>query len=262
LSAEDARAQRDAEHRAKEAALQAERDNWTKTTKKPLPQGLRRSAPKKWTEGEDAELRAAVEELGPSGWRRIAERVPGRSHVQCLQRWKKVLAPGLRKGQWTVEEDERLRLAVAEGFANWGAVARDVIGRTAKQCRERWANYLAPSVVQGGWTPREDMKLLQLHHTSGRKWAAIARKLSGRSENGVKLRFKSLERHGAVTAFVLGTLTEETLRGMLAGGAGGSAVGEGTASATTGLPQLAAALPSPAASPQAAPEAADDAAQG
>ena len=28
---------------------------------------------------------------------------------QCLQRWRKVLAPGLKKGRWTAEEDDLLR---------------------------------------------------------------------------------------------------------------------------------------------------------
>ena len=44
--------------------------------------------------------------------------MPGRSDVQCLQRWRKVLAPGLKKGRWTAEEDEALRARVAQGYKN------------------------------------------------------------------------------------------------------------------------------------------------
>ena len=54
--------------------------------------------------------------------------------VQCLQRWRKVLAPGLKKGRWTAEEDELLRARVSRGFKNWGEVAQDIPGRTFKQC--------------------------------------------------------------------------------------------------------------------------------
>ncbi|RHY33486.1 hypothetical protein DYB32_001603 [Aphanomyces invadans] len=39
----------------------------------------------------------------------IAELVPGRNHSQCLQRWNKVLKPGLIKGTWSPDEDALLR---------------------------------------------------------------------------------------------------------------------------------------------------------
>ena len=52
--------------------------------------------PKKWSAEEDELLRRAVGELGERQWKDIAERNPGRNHVQCLQRWKKVLKDGLK----------------------------------------------------------------------------------------------------------------------------------------------------------------------
>lgn len=63
----------------------------------PAPLGISRSAPRKWTAAEDALLEAAVTRCGASNWRDIAKEVAGRTHVQCLQRWKKVLQPGLVK---------------------------------------------------------------------------------------------------------------------------------------------------------------------
>lgn len=36
-------------------------------------------------------------------WKKISEHVPGRSDVQCLHRWQKVLNPKLLKGPWTKE---------------------------------------------------------------------------------------------------------------------------------------------------------------
>jgi len=217
---------RDQEHQEREAARELERREWSKAKgAEPLPLGLRRAAPRRWTAEEDEALKSAVLQLGARQWRRVAAMVPGRSHVQCLQRWKKVLCPGLRKGQWTDEEDCVLRNAVAEGHSNWGAVARRVPGRTAKQCRERWSNYLAPSVVQGGWSTEEDLVLLGMHRDSGRKWAAIARAIEGRSENAVKLRFKSLERHGVVRAFGSGEPVPASMLGDAVSGGGGGGPG-------------------------------------
>ena len=62
----------------------------------------------KWTEEEDMALSNAVSSHGEKNWRVIAEVVPNRDHVQCLQRYKKVLKEGLAKGAWKVEEDQRL----------------------------------------------------------------------------------------------------------------------------------------------------------
>jgi hypothetical protein len=46
--------------------------------------------PRKWTAEEDEALRQSVEANGSKNWKAIALGVPGRNHVQCLQRWKKV----------------------------------------------------------------------------------------------------------------------------------------------------------------------------
>jgi len=62
----------------------------------------------KWTPGQDEQLKAAVQKYKESNWKSIAKMVEGRNHVQCLQRWKKVLQPGLIKGMWSPEEDELL----------------------------------------------------------------------------------------------------------------------------------------------------------
>jgi hypothetical protein len=52
---------------------------------------------------QDEALREAVEAHNGCNWKAIAQRLPGRTDVQCLHRWQKVLKPGLVKGPWTPE---------------------------------------------------------------------------------------------------------------------------------------------------------------
>mmetsp|Transcript_527 Transcript_527/g.978 ORF Transcript_527/g.978 Transcript_527/m.978 type:complete len:580 (+) Transcript_527:454-2193(+) len=150
---------------------------------------------RRWTPEQDAELRVAVQKHNGQNWKAIARLVPDRDHVQCLQRWKKVLQPGLVKGMWSSEEDELLLKFMSSPHPkNWADIAAKVPGRTAKQCRERWSLNLDPSINRGAWTQEEDELLIKLHAQLGNRWAEIKRHLNGRTENGVKTRFKSIER--------------------------------------------------------------------
>jgi hypothetical protein len=103
--------------------------------------------PRKWSPSEDEQLRAAVEKMGERRWKRIAECVSDRSHVQCLQRWQQVLRPGLRKGPWTKQEDVLLRKAILDNVTSWAEVSTVVDGRSAKQCRERWHNHASSKLT-------------------------------------------------------------------------------------------------------------------
>mmetsp|Transcript_6852 Transcript_6852/g.9620 ORF Transcript_6852/g.9620 Transcript_6852/m.9620 type:complete len:448 (-) Transcript_6852:280-1623(-) len=150
--------------------------------------------PRKWCPDEDERLRRAVEKRGESHWKSIAAEVRTRNHVQCLQRWKKVLRPGLRKGSWTKEEDELLTILVGHGFKNWGVLASNMNGRTSKQCRERWEHHLDPEIKRTPYTQEEDLAILLGHSRLGNRWSKIAVSLPGRTENSIKARFNQLQR--------------------------------------------------------------------
>ena len=62
-----------------------------------------RSSRGKWTVEEDETLRTAVQKHSGKNWKKISDCLEGRTDVQCLHRWQKVLRPGLIKGPWTKE---------------------------------------------------------------------------------------------------------------------------------------------------------------
>ncbi|KAM0871847.1 hypothetical protein ACQ4PT_039084 [Festuca glaucescens] len=103
----------------------------------------------------------------------------------------------LLKASWTEEEDETLTEAVREHgnlHRKWTAIAEHLPGRTGKQCRERWVNHVDPTIEKKMWTEAEDMELIAAHRRCGNRWSAIARKLSGRSENSVKNHWNATKR--------------------------------------------------------------------
>lgn len=88
------------------------------------------------------------------------------------------------------QEDAILsQIMFQEPFQTWIAVAEKLPGRTARQCRDRWVNYLSPTNKNGPWTHEEDKLLADKYLEHGPQWTTIAKFFDGRSENNVKNRW-------------------------------------------------------------------------
>eukprot|EP00924_Labyrinthula_sp_SR-Ha-C_P004073 augustus_masked-scaffold_3-processed-gene-13.60-mRNA-1 protein AED:0.10 eAED:0.10 QI:0/-1/0/1/-1/1/1/0/200 len=161
----------------------------------------------RWSQEEDEALRCVVAKIGSRSWVEVAQFLRNRTGNQCMQRWCQVLRPGLRKGAWTVEEDNLLREVVYDHLGerihekpfprikSWKFTEEALSWRTSKQCRERWVLSLNPNINKDAWDFEEDQKLMNLQKLVGNKWTLIKELMNNnRTENSIKLRHKKLKR--------------------------------------------------------------------
>ena len=99
------------------------------------------------------------------------------------------------KSKFTPYEDMMLTNIILNAkCTNWFEVANLMKTRNARQCRDRWNNYLNPYLRSDPWTEEEDKLLIEKYKIYGTKWRKISAFFRNRSDNSLRNRYQILER--------------------------------------------------------------------
>jgi hypothetical protein len=73
---------------------------------------------------------------------------------------------------WSEEEDLKILLFVElNGTKNWKELSKRLDNRSCKECRERWHDFLDPSIKNIPWSPEEDAVFFILQQQMENCWA-------------------------------------------------------------------------------------------
>jgi hypothetical protein len=147
-------------------------------------------AVRKWREEEDKLLLQLAEKNKFRRWKKIALEMKDRTSSQCYERFRKI-RPEIKKGPWTIEEDESLRELIDIHGKKWSKISRIMKYRTGKQIRDRYNHSLDNKINKKKYTAEEENVIKCLYSKYGSAWSLIAKNLPGRTSQQIKNRFYS-----------------------------------------------------------------------
>lgn len=90
-----------------------------------------------WLTEEDNLILALVGKYGPD-WVKVSNQVEGRTGKQCRERYYNHLQENIKKGDWTLEEDQKI-LRLQKRYGNhWVVIMKELPGRTDNAVKNRF----------------------------------------------------------------------------------------------------------------------------
>ncbi|XWS44330.1 hypothetical protein CRYUN_Cryun15aG0036000 [Craigia yunnanensis] len=107
-----------------------------------------------WTPEEDQKLLAYIEEHGHGSWRAL----PGKAGLQrcgksCRLRWTNYLRPDIKRGKFSLQEEQTIIQLHALLGNRWSAIATHLPKRTDNEIKNYWNTHLKKRLAKMGIDP-------------------------------------------------------------------------------------------------------------
>ncbi|XWS60515.1 hypothetical protein CRYUN_Cryun07bG0042400 [Craigia yunnanensis] len=113
--------------------------------------GLKRGT---WTAEEDQKLLSYIQKHGEGGWRSLPKNAGlQRCGKSCRLRWANYLRPGIKRGDFTSEEDQTIIELHAALGNRWAEIARHLPKRTDNEIKNYWNAHLKKRFANMGIDP-------------------------------------------------------------------------------------------------------------
>ncbi|CAH8324103.1 unnamed protein product [Eruca vesicaria subsp. sativa] len=107
-----------------------------------------------WTPEEDQKLLAYIEEHGHGSWRSLPQKAGlQRCGKSCRLRWTNYLRPDIKRGKFTVQEEQTIIQLHALLGNRWSAIATHLAKRTDNEIKNYWNTHLKKRLVKMGIDP-------------------------------------------------------------------------------------------------------------
>ncbi|XP_076895879.1 uncharacterized protein LOC143548659 [Bidens hawaiensis] len=109
--------------------------------------GLHRGA---WSDEEDKLLTQYIQTHGEGQWRSMPSKAGLlRCGKSCRLRWMNYLRPGIKRGNFTAEEDDIIIQLHAVHGSRWSFIASELPGRTDNEIKNYWNSHLKQKLAHG-----------------------------------------------------------------------------------------------------------------
>eukprot|EP01035_Chromulina_nebulosa_P018708 gene18708-24467_t len=102
-----------------------------------------------WTVEEDNLMKEIVKKLGCKNWTLISQHFQDRSGKQCRERWHNHLNPGIKKGDWTDQEDRIIATLQRLWGNQWAKITTVLPGRTDNAVKNRYHATIRSKLKKG-----------------------------------------------------------------------------------------------------------------